>query len=176
MNLKLKSRKAVYYTVLFPIFASIMFISDLLLDFAINVHFIGMFICVFTVVYRAKALIPIYLYVFLYGLYYGFNGYFFAYMYAWAVLWGIVMLLPKRMNASVSAAVYASAAGAHGLMFGTLLAPISAAMAGFSLKQTLMWILTGLSADLIHCIGNTVITFWLAVPLITALKKAESRI
>ena len=176
MSSKSKSKFSVYYTVLFPILAVLMVASDILLDFAMNVHLLGMFITVFTVVYRAKALIPIYLYVLLYGLYYGFTVWWIGYMYVWAVLWGAVMLLPRSMKPQIAAIVYAGVAGLHGLLFGTMLAPTNAVMANFNFKQTVTWIITGLPADFIHCVSNVVVTFLLAVPIITVLKKAEIKI
>lgn len=178
MSLKSKSnsKRIIYYIVIFPILADIMFVSDIMLDIALNVHLLAMFITVFTVIYRAKALIPIYLYVILHGVYYGFSGWWFSYLYVWAVLWGAVMLLPRSMKPHVAAAVYAAVSGIHGLLFGTMLAPVNAVMLGLSLKQTAAWIISGLSADLIHCVSNVIITFLLAVPLITAMKSANKAI
>ena len=177
MSSKSKNKRTVYYIVLFPLFAAIMFVSDIMLDIAMNVHLLAMFITVFTSVYRAKALIPIYLYVFLNGLYYGFNGWWIGYLYVWAVLWGAVMLLPRNLKPRSAAIIYSIVAGAHGLLFGTMLAPVNAVMAGFDFKQTIAWIIAGLfPADLIHCISNVTVTFLLSIPMITVLKKAEARI
>ena len=52
---------------LFAMYGALMFISKILLEFLPNVHLIGMFIVLFTLIYRAKALIPIYVFVFLTG-------------------------------------------------------------------------------------------------------------
>ncbi len=173
MNSKSKNKLSIYHIVLFPLFAAIMFASDILLDFAMNVHLLGMLITVFTVIYRAKALIPIYIYVLLYGIFYGFSGWGFGYLYVWAVLWAVVMLLPRKMKPTVAAAVYAAVAGLHGLAFGTLLAPLNSFLMGFDFNQTVAWIFTGFYADLIHCVSNVIITAFLAMPLINVLEKAE---
>ncbi len=173
MNSKSKSKISVYDIVLFPLFAAIMFASDILLDIAINVHLIAMLITAFTVVYRFKALIPIYIYILLNGLYYGFSGWLFGYLYVWAVLWAAVMLLPKNMKSRNAVIVYAAVAGLHGLLFGTMLAPINTLMMDFNLKQTIAWIASGIPADLIHCISNIIVTSMLCLPIINVLKKAE---
>ncbi len=176
MNSKSKNKLTVYYIVLFPLFAAIMFLSDILLDIAMNVHLLAMLIVAFTVVYRAWALIPIYIYVILYGLFYGFSGWWFGYLYVWPLLWAVIMILPKKLNPKVAATVYAAVAGLHGLLFGTMLAPVNAVMTGFSFEQSVSWIIFGLPADVIHCVSNVLVTFLLAMPIITVLKKAEARI
>ncbi len=176
MSSESKNKLIIYYTVLFPILGSIMFVSDILLDIAMNVHLLAMFITVFTVIYRAKALIPIYIYVVLNGIYYGFSSYWIGYLYVWAVLWGAIMLLPRKMTPKIAIPVYAAVAGLHGLLFGAMLAPVNAIMAGFNLKQALNWIITGLPADAIHCVSNIIVTGVLAMPLISSLKKAEAKI
>ena len=67
------------------------------MDMLPNIHLIGVFIVAMTVVYRRKALYPIYIFVFITGLFNGFNTWWTAYLYTWTVLWGMTMLLPKKM-------------------------------------------------------------------------------
>ena len=95
----MSSRKGlpIYELVLFPILGVMMFISKLFMEFLPNIHLLGMFIMVFTLVFRWKALIPIYVYVFLVGLYGGFAPWWWANLYTWTVLWAVTMLLPRRM-------------------------------------------------------------------------------
>ena len=89
-------------TVTFAMLGVLMFGSKLFMELAPNIHLLGMFVIVFTLVYRAKALIPIYLFVFLLGLYYGFPYHWWgAYLYIWTVLWGATMLLPRKMPAAL---------------------------------------------------------------------------
>ena len=64
------------------------------------------------------------------------------------------MLLPRRMNRTVSAVVYAVVCALHGLFFGALYAPVQAIMYGFTFKQTLAWISAGLTFDIIHSVSN----------------------
>ena len=90
----------------FALLGSFMFISKLLMEGLPNVHLLGMLTISYTLVYRKKALIPIYVYVLLNGLYAGFNMWWVPYLYIWTVLWAITMLLPKKMPKKVSAVVY----------------------------------------------------------------------
>ena len=58
------NKLSIYELVLLPMLGGIMFVSKLLMEFLPNIHLLGMFIMVFTIVYRWKALVPIYIYVF----------------------------------------------------------------------------------------------------------------
>ena len=136
---------------------TVMFLSKLLMEFLPNIHLVGTLIVAYTLVYRVKALIPIYVYVFLVGVYAGFNLWWMPYLYIWTVLWGAIMLLPKGANPRVLAVVCPIIAALHGLLYGTLYAPAQALMFGFGWEQTLVWIGAGLYFDLIHAVGNLVL-------------------
>ena len=49
----------------FAMLGAVMYASTIIMEFAPNIHLIGVFIIAFTVVYRSKALYPIYIYVLL---------------------------------------------------------------------------------------------------------------
>lgn len=146
--------------------------GDLLLEALPNVHLVGVLIVVSTVVFRQKALYPLSVYVLLTGLYAGFSLWWVPYLYVWAVLVGMVLLLPKRMNPKVAAVVYMLVCGLHGLLFGTLYAPVQALMFGFDTEQTLVWIVAGLPFDVIHGISN-VCCGVLIMPLVTVLNRLK---
>lgn len=141
-------------TALFAILGTLMFCSKILMECLPNIHLLGMFIVTFTVIFRQKALIPLYLYVFLDGIVSGFSVWWVPYLYIWALLWGAVMLLPRRMPDPVAAVVYPLVCGLHGFLFGTLYAPVYALLTGMNGKQMLAWIVAGLPFDLIHGISN----------------------
>ena len=167
-----KSFTVIRETVLFAMFGALMFISKLILEALPNVHMIAMFIVAFTVVYRVKALIPIYVFVFLTGIYGGFNLWWVPYLYIWTVLWAAVMLLPRKLPKKLRPLIYCLTAGLHGLLFGTLYAPAQALMFHFDFQTTVKWIVAGLPWDCVHAAGNVVIGA-LTVPLITLLEKLE---
>ncbi len=154
-----------------PMFGVIMYISKLLMEALPNIHLLALLIIVLTVVFRSKTLIAIYVFVFLNGFFNGFNDWWIPYLYIWTVLWLVVMFLPDFENKNVATVVYCVIAGLHGLLFGTMFAPVQAFVYGLDFKGTITWILAGLPFDVTHMIGNILSTL-LAVPLITVLKKA----
>lgn len=151
-----------------------MFCSKIVMEAFPNIHLLGMFTMVFTVVFRMKALIPIYVYVFINGLYGGFSIWWIPYLYIWTVLWGVTMLLPKRMPRRVACIVYPLVCGLHGLAFGTLYAPAQALLFGLNFQQTIAWIAAGLPWDAVHCVGNLCAGL-LIVPLTELLRKLFSK-
>ena len=170
-----KSLLSLKEIVLFSLFGTLMFCSKIIMEVLPNIHLLGMFTCVFTVVFRKKALIPIYLYVLLNGLYAGFALWWLPYLYIWTVLWGIVMLLPKKMPLKAAAIVYPVICALHGALFGILYAPGQALMFSLDFKQTITWIVAGLPFDLLHCIGDFFAGL-LIVPVSTLLKKVVKNI
>lgn len=150
--------------------ATIMFCSKIIMEALPNIHLLGMLTISYTVVFRVKALIPIYLYVFLNGLYAGFSMWWVPYLYIWTILWGLTMLIPKRIPKAVASVVYPLLCAIHGFAYGTLYAPAQAVMFGLDAKAMLAWIIAGLPFDLIHGVGNFVAGL-LIVPLTILLKK-----
>ena len=159
----------------FGVLGALMFASDIAMEALPNIHLIGVFIIAATVVYRQKALYPLYVYVFLSGLYAGFALWWIPYLYVWTVLWGVTMLLPKRMPKWLAPIAYAAVCGLHGLLFGVLYAPSQALLFGMNGKQTLAWIAAGLPFDVIHAIGN-VVAGLLICPIIAILRKTNEPI
>lgn len=159
--------------IIFAMLGTIMFISKILMEALPNIHFVGMLTVVYTIIYRKKALIPIYVYVFLNGLYAGFSPWWVPYLYVWTILWAVTMLLPKNMGKKTAVPVYAFVCALHGLLFGTLYAPAQALMFGLDFRAMVAWIIAGLPFDLIHAAGNLAAGF-LIVPLAAALKKIHS--
>lgn len=157
-------------TVLFAMLGALMFTSKILLEILPNIHLLAMFTTVYTVVFRKKALIPIYVYVLLNGLWAGFSLWWLPYMYIWTILWAVVMLLPQNMSPIVATVVYCAVCGLHGILFGTLYSPAQALMFGLNFKQTLLWIAAGLPWDMVQAVGN-VVAGLLVCPLVKVLKR-----
>lgn len=149
---------------------AIMFATKVIMELLPNIHPLGLLTVVYTVVFRKKALIPIYIYVFLNGIYGGFSLWWFPYLYLWTILWGVTMLLPRNMSAKVAVVVYAVVLFLHGALFGVLYAPAQALMFGLDFEATLAWIAAGLPFDVIHAAGNTVLSL-LVLPLSRLLNK-----
>lgn len=160
--------------IVFAFFGALMFCSKLLMEFLPNVHLLGMFTILLTVVYRSKALIPIYIYVFLNGLYSGFNLWWMPYLYIWTVLWGMTMLIPRKTPKALAAVLYPVLCSLHGFMFGILYAPAQAIMFNLDFEQMLVWIAAGATFDVIHGVSNFVAGL-LVIPLSELLLKLEGR-
>ena len=172
----MKSSKGItlFELVLFPILGVLMFVSKLLMEFLPNIHLLGMFIMVFTLAFRYKALIPIYVYVFLVGIYGGFAPWWFANLYTWTILWAVTMILPQKMPTWLTSILYPAVCALHGLCYGTLCAPAQALFFGLNWEGTLAWIVSGLPFDVAHGIGN-LLTGLLIVPFVALLNRLKTR-
>ncbi len=165
-----KKKLSIKEICLFAILGALMFISKIVMEALPNIHLLGMLTMTYTIVFRKKALIPIYVYVLLNGLYAGFNSWWIPYLYIWTILWGVTMLLPKKMPKVVASVVYPLICALHGLFFGALYAPIQALMFRFTFEQTLAWIAAGFTFDIIHMAGNFALGL-LIFPVSATLKK-----
>ena len=133
---------------------SLMFISKIIMEILPNIHLLGLLTMAYTLTFRTRALIPIYVYVALNGIYSGFSMWWFPYTYIWTILFLITMLLPKRMPKGLKLIMYPSVCAIHGFAFGALYAPAQAIMFGFNFEQTIAWIIAGIPFDIIHGISN----------------------
>ena len=159
-------------TAIFGMLGAVMFASKMLMEILPNIHLLGTLIVAITVVYRKKALYPIYIYVFLNGIFAGFAMWWIPYLYVWTILWAATMLLPKNMPAKIAPVVYAVVCALHGFAFGVLYAPAQAIMFGLNFDATIAWITAGLPFDIIHGISNLCCGV-LIVPIIKLLKNSE---
>ncbi len=159
--------------VIFGMLGAVMYASKIIMDVFPNIHLIGVFIIAITVVYRKKALYPIYVFVFLTGLLNGFNMWWIPYLYIWAILWGWAMLLPQKLPPKTAPIIYAIVCSLHGFLYGTIYAPAQALMFGLDFKGMIAWIVAGLPYDAIHGVSNFICGLLLIVPVISVLKIAE---
>ena len=152
-----------------------MFVSKIVMEALPNIHLLGMLTVTYTIVFRKKALIPIYVYVFLNGLFAGFGTWWVPYLYIWTILWGAAMLVPKKTPKAVACVVYPVLCALHGLLFGALYAPVQALMYGYTFEQTLAWIAAGFTFDIMHMIGNFAVGL-LIFPISEVLKRLVRKI
>ena len=159
----------------FAMLGALMYASKMIMEVAPNVHLLGVFTIAFTVVYRKKALYPIYTYVLLNGIFCGFATWWIPYLYLWAVLWGATMLLPKRIPEKLRPLVYMLLCAAHGFLFGTLYAPAQALLYGLSFQKMVAWIISGLPWDFVHGVRNFFCGI-LIVPIVKILTFLEKNL
>ena len=156
----------------FGMLGALMYASKMLMEIAPNVHLLGVFTIAFTVVYRKKALYPIYIFILILGIFNGFATWWIPYLYVWTVLWAVTMLLPKKMSKKVRPIVYMILNAGHGFLYGTLYAPVQAILFGLSFDKMIAWIVAGFPFDVIHGVSN----FFggiLIVPIISILLRLE---
>ncbi|MDD6395985.1 MAG: hypothetical protein PUB37_07400 [Firmicutes bacterium] len=156
----------------FGMLGALMYASKLVLEILPNVHLLGVFTVAITLVYRKKALYPIYIYVFLNGFFSGFATWWIPYLYIWTILWGAVMLLPQDMPKKIQPLVYMAVCAAHGFLFGTLYAPAQALLFGLDFKGMIAWIIAGLPWDIVHGFSNFFCGI-LIIPIASAIRIAE---
>ena len=159
-------------TAVFGMLGALMYASKMLMEVAPNIHLLGVFTIAITVVYRKKALYPIYTYVLLNGLFSGFATWWIPYLYVWTVLWGATMLLPQKISKDVKPLVYMVLNASHGFLFGVLYAPAQAIAFGLSFDGMIAWIIAGLPFDFIHGVSNFFCGM-LIVPIISVLQRME---
>lgn len=159
---------------LFAMLGTIMFISKLIMELLPNVHLLGSLTMTYTVVFRKKALVPIYVFVMLTGLWFGFATWWLPYLYIWTVLWAVTMLLPKNMPKKWAVIVYPLVCALHGLCYGTLYAPAQAILFGLDFKGMLLWIAAGFPWDILQAVGN-IVAGLIVFPLSEAMLKLRKK-
>lgn len=168
----MKKKLLIKEIVIFSMLGSIMFCSKLVMELLPNIHLIGALTMIYTLVYRKKALYPIYIFVLITGLYGGFGFWWLPYIYIWTILWAVTMLLPKNISDKYGAVIYPLICALHGLLYGILYAPAQALMFGLDFQGMVAWIVAGFPFDLLHAGGN-LISGLLIVPLTKLLKRLE---
>lgn len=167
--MKLRSREIAVFGML----GALMYASKVVLEVLPNVHLLGTMTVALTVVYRKKALYPIYTYVLINGFFAGFATWWLPYLYIWTVLWGAVMLLPRQMPPRRAALVYMAVCAAHGFLFGVLYAPAQALLFGLDFHGMVAWIVAGLPFDMVHGVSNFCCGA-LILPLTRLLRRLEA--
>jgi len=168
--MKLTTREVAVFAML----GALMYASKMIMEVAPNIHLLGVFTIAFTVVYRAKALYPIYVYVILNGIFAGFSAWWIPYLYIWTLLWGAAMLIPKKLPRQVQPIVYMVVNAIHGFLFGILYSPAQAIMFGLSFEATIAWIIAGLPWDFVHGVSNFFCGI-LIVPIVVVLRKFDRK-
>ncbi|MCL2508903.1 MAG: hypothetical protein FWF05_06980 [Oscillospiraceae bacterium] len=173
----MKKKLTAFEIVRFAMLGSLMFVAKYLMQAIPNIHLTAMFIAAFTVVYRGKALIPLYVYILIDGVVGGFAMWWIPYLYIWLTLWAAVMLVSpvlerENVSAKTRTVIYMILCALHGLTFGVMYAPAQALMYGLSFKATITWIAAGFWFDIAHGAGDFFMGA-LVVPLVGLLRKLE---
>lgn len=162
-----KTRAAIGDIIILSYMSVILFAVQYILAFAPNIELVSLLVMIFTLVYRRKVLYIIYVFAVLEGLLYGFSIWWITYLYVWTILAGVTHLFRR----TTSPMVWAIVAGAYGLMFGALCEIPWLITMGYKVAFA-AWV-AGIPFDLVHGIGNFVLTLFLFRPLSKLLFKLE---
>jgi len=155
----------------FAILAAFMFLSTVAMAAIPNVHLLGLLIGSYSLVYKKKALIPLYVFILLQGVYMGFSFFWIPYLYIWLPLWFVFYKLSDvQMNQKVRVSLYMVICTMHGLLFGIMYAPAQMIMFGMSFQGIVAWVIAGFPFDVLHGMGNLASSS-LILPLVAILKR-----
>lgn len=158
--------------VILAFLTAILFISQIALSFLPNIEIVSLLIILYTQFFRKKVFLIIYLFALLEGLLYGFGIWWIMYLYVWSILAGIVLFL-CTLRSYKTTTFWAVISGFYGLFFGILCA-IPYCVSGGWAAGFGYWI-SGIPFDIIHCIGNFIVTLILYKPLYQILQKLNQR-
>ena len=168
----IKSKISVRELCIFAMLGGIMYALKRVMEFLPNIHPLALFIIAITLVFRKRALYPLYVYVMLEGVFGGFGLWWIPYLYIWTIVWAAAMLLPKDTIEKNRVFPCVLVAGLHGFLFGILYAPAQALLYGLDFKGMIAWMVAGFSFDFIHGVSNIALGF-LIIPLAKAIKRAN---
>lgn len=168
-----QSKISVLEIAVFGMLGALMYASKELMALLPNIHIVGALVVAETVVFRKKALYPIYVYVLLMGLFSGFTTWWIPHLYLWLILWGAVMLVPKNISLKWQPVVYATVCSLHGFLYGILYAPFQALAYHLNFQGMIIWIANGFLFDVTHGISNFIGTLILFLPIVKVLQLTQ---
>ncbi len=148
-----------------------------------NIEPVTVMLIALTCVYGIKALLSAYVFSVVQIVLHGFHVWNFMYLYVWALLVLLTLLvLPLhrlmgrlcRRSALFQTILWVVFAALFGISFGTLCAIPYFFVLGPA--GALSWIISGLSFDITHCIGNGIITAFVFYPLYKTLNFAKQKL
>ena len=162
-NLKSQTRLLKLVELLILVFMGVlMYVSQVIMAPLPNIELVSFLIIIIARRFGIKSLISVYVFVPLELLTYGFHIWSLNYLYVWAVLALVVVLLRKIDNVIL----YTVVSGIFGILFGTFCSIPYFVMGGVSMGVA--YIISGISFDIPHCIGNVVLTAILYIPITKA--------
>ena len=163
INLKSQTRRLKLVELLILVLMGVlMYVSQVIMAPLTNIELVSFLIIIVARRFGVKSLISVYAFAFLEIMTYGFHIWSINYLYVWAIL--VLIVLPLRKIDNVI--LYTVISGIFGIAFGTLCSVPYFVMGGLSMGVAN--IISGFSFDIPHCIGNTVLTAILYIPITKA--------
>lgn len=154
---------------LFGVLGGMTFAAKVVMMGLPNIEPVTLMVMLFGVCFGKRAVYPVYVYVLLEIILNGIHLWSINYLYVWILLAWAAWLL-RDMTHPLGWAVLA---GAFGLLFGLLCAPVYCVTGGLSFAVS--WWISGIPFDLAHCAGNFVIALVLFVPLRRLMEKLHQK-
>lgn len=144
-----------------------------ILAFLPNIELVSFWIIMFTLFFGRKIMFVIPAFIVIEGFIYGINQWWIMYLYVWPLL-VLITYLGRKQD---SALFWSVLSGTFGLLFGALCAFTYAAITisdgglRVGLRAGFVWWVAGLRFDMIHCVSNFLIMFFLYDPVRKKMKK-----
>lgn len=151
-------------------FSALLLVAQVAMAVLPNIELVSLLVIVYTLVFKRKTILIIYIFALLEGLIYGFGVWWFMYLYVWTILYFIVRIFQKNQ----SSAFWAVIGGFFGVCYG-LLCSIPYLIAG-GIGAGIAWWVRGIPYDIMHGVGNFIVILVLFKPIYSALWKMYSRI
>lgn len=144
-----------------------------ILSFLPNVELVSFWFIMFTLFFGWKIVFVVPAFVIIEGFLYGINTWWIMYLYVWPIL--VLMAYLGRKQDSVL--FWSILSGTFGLLYGALCSLtyvvifISESGVRAGLYAAFNWWVAGLYFDIVHCVANFLIMFFLYVPVRKMMKK-----
>lgn len=138
---------------------ALLFLGQVFMSFLPNIELVSLLVLLYTLYLGKKVFWVIYGFIFLEGFLYGFGIWWFSYLYIWSILAAVTYVFRKND----SSLFWAIVSGFFGLSFGALCALPYLAAGGWAAAFG-YWV-SGLSFDIVHCVGNFILCLVLYRPL-----------
>ena len=158
-----KKKLSTFYIVLTAMFSAILIVSKEILAWLPNIEIVTMLIILYTRHFPRHTFYIIYIFAGAQCCLYGLSVYSVVYFYVWTILYFIVLALRRVDNFWI----FFFVATLFDFLFGTLCSPIYFFIGGW--KMVISWIISGITFDLIHGLGNAVVMLAVYRPLYLAM-------
>ena len=135
------------------------------MNFLPNIHPVTLLLILCVKVYGAGAFYPAFAFALIEIAIYGLGMWSSTYLYIWPLITAAALLFRK----TDSRLFWALFAGISGLCFGILTALQTFVLFGF--KSGVAYWVAGIGYDIVHCVSNFIIVFFLYEPLLKLMKK-----
>lgn len=150
------------------VLSAILLVGQVGMSFLPNIEPVSTLIILYTLTYKKRVFPVIYTFVLLEGVLFGFGIWWISYLYIWSIL-ALVALAFQKLD---SAILWAVVSGSFGLLFGALCA-IPYLISGGPGAAFAYWA-AGIPYDILHCLGNFVLTLVLYRPLLELLGRLQT--